>query len=191
MRKAAILDVLELPAELFARGPVTGALERGRAEELAYAGDPRERRVEGVAEQSEHAGGAQDPPDLGERCAPVKPVKGRPYGDRIDAVVRERQPLRRARQRVGRGQRVGEDRAHLLQRLDGDDAVAGVEQRAGQLAGARAEVEHVERLRPEQPCDRLARIARAPALVLAGHLGEGACAPCPVGDVHVELCAHP
>src|SRR5271165_791886 len=66
----------------------------------------------------------------------------------------------------------------------------GVEQRACELARARAQVEHLECVGAEQPLDRLARISRAAALVLIGHAGEGARALRAAGGGRIGVWRH-
>ena len=63
-------------------------------------------------------------------------------------------------------------RAHLVERLDRGHAVAERDERAGQLARARAEIDDVARLVAHEPADGLLRVSGAPALVRAGDVRE-------------------
>ena len=62
--------------------------------------------------------------------------------------------------------------AHLVERLDRDDAMPEGDERTRELAGARAEVDDVDGVVSDHPANRLLRVARPAALVRAGHFGE-------------------
>ena len=63
-------------------------------------------------------------------------------GDHVDARLGKREILGRAVERLAPGQNLLELRAHLRQRLDGDDAGARRNEQPRQLARAGAEVDH-------------------------------------------------
>ena len=71
--------------------------------------------------------------------------------------------------------------AHLVERLDRDHAMPERDERPRELPRARAEIDDVERLVPDQPANRLLRIARPAALVRACDLGEGRVRPAHLG----------
>jgi len=62
-------------------------------------------------------------------------------GQRVDAPVREGEAFGAPVARLGRGHLLGKDRAHLRERLDRDHLRAARGEQAGQLAGARGEVD--------------------------------------------------
>jgi hypothetical protein len=122
--------------------------------------------------------------DLDEGRVPVEPVEGLGDGDRVDGSIRERDPLRRAREHPRLGQRLGQLVAHGGNRLDRDEPGSCRRQGAGQLAGACGEVENrpVGRVveHPRQESDRRRRVGRPAAFVFVG----GAREPARRGLVH-------
>ena len=120
----------------------------------------------------EPAAGPQYPGDLLDGALGVEPVPGLRDQHGVDAVVGQRNLLGGAEQRRGVGQRIAEHLEHLRDRVDGDHVEAAFDQPRRQLAGARAEVEHVARARRQQPVDRLRRIGRSAALVGRGLRAE-------------------
>ena len=77
-----------------------------------------------------------------------------PDRDRVDAAVRQRDLLRRARERLHGGDDALEHAAHLVARLDGDDVGAERDECRGQLAGAGGEVEHARARAEPEPSGR-------------------------------------
>ena len=72
----------------------------------------------------------------------TEPVERLADGDRVDAVLGQRNVLCRAAQGFGAGNRAHELRAHRVPGLDGDDPCTGLEQLTGQLSRSGAEIEH-------------------------------------------------
>ena len=89
-----------------------------------------------------------------------------PANTRVDLRVAERDLLRGARADVRFGNALREDRAQLVERLDGDDVRVPVGERARELAGAGAEVEHGRVVVDRQQVEDSRRPARAAAVVL-------------------------
>ena len=133
-------------------------------------GDPVHPLVPDVPQQAEPPARGEHPGRLGHRPGRVDPVPGLRHQDGIHGMTGERDSLGRAGQGPDAGQHPGQLVAHPGGRLDGHDVEPAVAQRAGELAGARAEVEHATRARRQQPVDGLVRVGRPGPLV--GH-GSG------------------
>ena len=101
---------------------------------------------------TEHAG------DLGERERVVEPVERLRARDDVREGVGQRDDLGAAEgaERAGSGD--GQELQHLRQRLDRGNAMTERDERAGQLARARAEVDDVARLVAGEPADGLLRV---------------------------------
>ena len=129
-----------------------------------------------VPEQRQPAPGADHAGELGDRRRPVEPVERVRADDRVDGGARERQCLRRPGERLdargGRAQALPQPR----QRLDRDHVEAARDERARELAGARADVgDPCARHQPEPARgggDGLRRVTRAAVLVVVGDLRE-------------------
>ncbi len=133
----------------------------GAAHDLDQAAYPRDPLVEEVPGQGEVTAGAQHARDLRQRAVVVEPVEGLRGDDDVDAVVVGGDLLRSGDLGADLGHPVLEDLEHRLVGLGREDRMALVDDLAGQLAGARAELEDDLRLAVHQPGDGLGGIGRA------------------------------
>ena len=110
--------------------------------------------------------------ELGQSLVVAEPVERLADRDAVDARVGQRDRLGRTEQRLGLGHGSAQLRQHLLAGLHGDHPCACGHERARQLAGAGAEVEHgsagakVEL--SDDPRDRLVWVFGPRALVEIG-----------------------
>ena len=100
-----------------------------------------------VPHESEHAAGPQHSSDLGDRSFGDEPVPRLAGDHRVDRAVLDRDVLGGAEDARHAGHRDLELLEHLLDRVDRDDVAVELDERLGELAGARAEVEHAYRRR--------------------------------------------
>jgi hypothetical protein len=112
------------------------------AHHIAQPAHPTHALVAPVPDQAERAARPQHSRDLGERARRIDPVPRLRDGDGIHAGVVQRDALGGAGEGADVGQLLLENLAHLAERLHGDHLQAAADQRAGELAGARAQVEH-------------------------------------------------
>jgi hypothetical protein len=123
-----------------------------------------------TAARGEHTG------DLRQRGGRVEPVEG--VGDHhgVHAGVGERDRLGQSISNALSADVGRQQFAQLALGLDRDHVQLRRQQRLGELARARSEIEHRRAGRQlelaHQRCDRLGRVVRTPALVLPGHGGE-------------------
>ena len=129
-----------------------------------------------VPEQGEAAAGPDHARELGDGARRVEPVEGVRADDRVERGAGQRERLRGGVERLGAGQLPDQALAQPGERLHRDDVEARGEQRAGQLARARADVGDARAGRePELPGhgrDDLRRVAGPAELVLLRHVGE-------------------
>ena len=114
---------------------------RGRPTRSASARTQATRVVPGVVEQRQPTAGPQHPGDLGQRPVQVEPVERLPDGDQVDARVRQRQLLGAAGQHLGPGHARARAPRASRRRARPRPSGPGRAQRAGQLAGAGADVQ--------------------------------------------------
>src|SRR5580765_5025902 len=127
-----------------------------------------------VPEQREHAAGTKHARYLRDRGVVGEPVERLAGEHAVDLAVRERDLLRGARAHVRFGNALREDRAQLVERLDGDDVRVPVRKRAGELARAGAEVEHSRVVADRQQVEDARRPAGPPTVVLGRRAVETA-----------------
>src|SRR4051812_28663744 len=125
-----------------------------------------------VPEDDQGSAGPQHAGDLGDRVVGREPVEGLGREDGVDLAVRGRDRLGAASARLRSGNHLLEHPEHRRVRLDRDHASEPRDERAGQLAGAGAEVEH-GRVRPQpeliaHALEQLLRPFRPAELVLPG-----------------------
>lgn len=131
--------------------------------------------IAAIPDQPETSVGVQHARELPQGGRVREPVERLPGDDAVDRCRLQRERLGLGGADIGQWRRALERRAHPGDRLDGDDPQPALEQWAGQLAGARADVEHARtgpcgepELRDE-PVHRGRRVFGAPALIaLAG-----------------------
>jgi len=138
------------------------------------AAHPLDGVVVAVPEDDEHATGPQHAGDLGLGARPVEPVPRRADDDGVHHGVRQRDPLGGALVGVHGGEvgaELGEHRGIGIHRRD---AHAGPpQQRLGDLARARPEVEHLAaRCRGQRPLERRGGVAGPVARVRRRHRPE-------------------
>ena len=161
---------------------MVGARVRYGIDQPSDRGLQRLVEVAAVPDQPEVPVRAQHARELAERRRVGEPVKRLAGHDRVDLAVAQWQGFGLARADVGGRRGALERRAHPGDRLDRDHAQTALEQRARQLAGAGADVQHPRARsfgQPEpfdQPVDRGRRILRPAALVaLTGRLETPRC----------------
>ena len=139
------------------------------------AAHPFDGVVVAVPEDDEHAAGPQHAPDLGLGERPVEPVPRRADDDGVHRGGGQRDPLGGAFVRGDGGEVGAELGEHRRVGIHRRDAQAGPpQQRLGDLAGARAEVEHrAAGGRGEGPVERGGRVAGPVAGVRRRHRAEG------------------
>ena len=164
------------------RGPVEGAppavagVPGVRAamamDPLLQALHPWHRLVHHVPQEPQPALGTQHPVDLADRRRPVEPVEGLRDGHRVDRGVAEGDRLGGPGEHRDAGEGVDEPVAHLVDRLNRHDVGAARLERAGELAGARREVQHAppraDAEHGAEVVDRVVRVVRPCALIAVG-----------------------
>jgi len=144
------------------------------AQRLLVAAHPLDGVVVAVPEHDEHAAGPQHAADLGLGERTVEPVPRRADDDGVERGARERDPLGGAFAGGDGGEvgaELGEHRGIGIHR---GDAHAGPSQQClGDLAGARAEVEHLAaRGRGQRPVERQGGVPGPVARVRRRHRPE-------------------
>jgi hypothetical protein len=164
-----------LPGEHAWQARHTPALERLVDHTLGLVTELRELDRD-VPEDYERSARTKHAGDLGDRLLTGEPVERLGREDRVDASVRERDRFAAAAERLATRNDLIEYGTHRVVRLHGHHAREPRHERPGQLAGARAEVEHLPiRLEHElvdHLVEQLLGPARPPELVLARRAPE-------------------
>ena len=147
-----LLDLVEQPARL-ERGCRLAELVLG-ADDRAEPAHPRHPLVALVPHQRQPPAGLEDPGDLGQRPVEVEPVEGLGADDDVVGAVAGRDLLGRGLRGADVGQPLLELGEHRGVRVGGVHVVPEGDQLLGELAGARAELEHREGLLAGQPAPR-------------------------------------
>ena len=139
-----MLERCEEPGLGERRAPVTqrvvGAFRIDRIDDPIEGRDPGSAAVSLVPDESEPAARPQHPVELGERTRPVEPMERLGHGDRVERSITEGHRFRRSIERHRAGRRHRDAVAHACERLHGDDGRSGRDERAGELAGPRADI---------------------------------------------------